>query len=144
MIGPVGEGDDLAHGAIELPRLIERGNIVAGVNKRLDQFRLCAVVAHLIVKLLAQKTCAAAGDINDLTDEVRIDALHKVIKVEVNVVDAAGELGRKVVPQILGVEVLKIGVCQNKSATTLGHLDPVHREKTVGIDRCRLPQPGGV
>ena len=70
--------------------------------------------------------------------------MHKVIKVEVNVVDAAGELGRKVVAQILGVEVLKVGICQNKSAPTLGHLDPVYREKTVGIDGRRLPQPRGV
>ena len=40
--------------------------------------------------------------------------------------------------------MLKIGLRQNEGAPALGHLDPIYRQKTVGIHGGRLPQLGGV
>ena len=50
---------------------------------------------------------AAARDIDQLADEVGINAGDEVLEAEIDVVDAGTELGRIVIAQIVGLEMAR-------------------------------------
>ena len=85
---------------------------------------------------------AAAGDVDDLADQVGVDLLHEVLEVQVEVLDAAAELGRVVVAQVFRVQVVEVGARLDEGAARLGHLLAVHGQVAVHVQRGRLAVAG--
>ena len=108
LIGHIGQGHDLAHGLTEFAFLVQLGDAVPGVDKGFVQVGIAAMVGEFAVEFLADKSGTATGDVDHLTHQVGVDAQHEVFQVEVDVIDAAGELGGKIVAQVFGIEMIKI------------------------------------
>ena len=88
------------------------------------------------------KPGAAAGDIHHLAHEVSIDLLHEVLKVEVEVVDAAAQLAGVVVAQVFRVQVVQVGARLDKGAAGFRHLLAVDGQVAVDVDRGWLAVAG--
>ena len=69
----------------------------------LGQFWRGIAAYQQTVVALVDKAGAAAGDIHYLADQVRIDLLHEVFEVQIEVVDATAQLGRVVIAQVFRV-----------------------------------------
>src|SRR5690606_9330810 len=89
----------------------------AGAQLRLD----LGGDQHAIVALV-DEAGAAAGDVDYLADQIGVDLLHEVLEVQVEVVDAATELGCVVVAQVFRVQVIQVGARLDEGAARLGHL----------------------
>src|SRR5690606_16411236 len=77
---------------------------------------------------------AAAGDVDELADQVAVHAGDEVRQVQVEVVDAAGGLGGEVVAQRLRVQAaVEVGARHHEGAARLAHLGPVHRQVAVDV-----------
>ena len=84
---------------------------------------------------LVQEARGAAGDIDVLAHQVGVDAGDEVVGVEVEVLDAAVELGADVVAQPLGVEAeFEVAQRADAGAAALAHLGAAHREVAVHAD----------
>jgi hypothetical protein len=100
----------------EFPGFIISGNGIAGGDKPGIEFRFGARVREFTVKLLVDKTGAAAGNVDHLADQVTVDALLEVGKIEINVIDAAAELGSIIVAQVFRVQVIEVGARLDEGA----------------------------
>src|SRR5690606_3865209 len=96
------------------------------------------------VETLVDEAGAAAGDVHQLADQVGIHPLREVVQVQVQVVDAAAELGSEVVAQVLRIEVFQVGTGHDEGATRLGHLLAVDGQETVDVDPARGAETGAV
>jgi hypothetical protein len=67
---------------------------------------MAVVGGELAVKALGDEAGAAAGDVDELADQVGIDLGDHVVEVEVDVFHGAVGLAGEVVAQPLGVELL--------------------------------------
>ncbi len=120
-----------------------RGDRVGGGLEFADQLEVGDTVGEPAVELLVDEAGGAAGDVDELADQVRIHARDEVVEVEVDVLHAAVQLRRVVVAQPLGVEALfEIARRGDESAARLRHLLPVHGEKAVCVDRARQAVAG--
>src|SRR5690606_31502978 len=89
-------------------------------------------VGEHAVEALADEAGAAAGEVDELADDVRIHPGHEVGQVEVDVLDAAGGLGREVVAQRLGRQAgVEPGPGHHEGAARLRHLGAVHGQVAV-------------
>ena len=132
LVGHVRQRHDFANGLVELPLLVESGDLLTRGQEPVHHFRLAATVAEPVVEALAQEPRAAGRYIDDLADHVGIHPLHEVLKIEVDVVYPGAEFGGEIVPQVLRVQVFQVGAGLDEGAATLGHLGAVHGQKTVG------------
>ena len=80
---------------------------------------------------------AAAGDVDELADDVGIDLGDEVVEVEVEVVDAVTESRREVIAQVFGRQVIEPGARGDQRAARLGHLQAVHGQEAVREHRRR-------
>ena len=87
---------------------------------------------------------AAAGDIDQLADQVGVGARHEIIQIEVDVFDAAAELGGEVVAQRLGRQPLQIALRGDEGAARLGHLLAVDGQEAVREYRRRAAVAGAM
>ena len=92
-------------------------------------------VGHLAFEALEDEARGAACDVDVLADQVGVDARLEVVLGEVDVLDAAVELGGEVVAQPLGVHAeVKIGERADARAARLAHLLAVDRHEAVHVD----------
>ena len=101
-------------------------------------------VAHRAAEFSGQELGASAGEVGGLVHEIRVDPRDEILQVEVEVVLGRRELGREVVAQIVGRQVVEVGATEDEGAPRLGHLLAVHREPTVDLDARGGGVPGGV
>ncbi len=100
---------------------------------------------YAIVEVGCQELRAAAGDVDELADQIRVHALHEVLEVEIEVVDAGAGLGGVVVAQSFGVEAgVEVGAGLDEGAARFGHLGAVDGEVTVDVQSVRRLQLGAV
>ena len=137
-IGAIGQRHGFAHGAGEVTFLIGVGNSRYSGKEGCSQFRCRVGVDHDTLVAFVDKAGTATGDIDDLADQVGVDLLHKVLKVEVEVLDAAAQLAGIVVTQVFRVQVFQVGACLDEGAAGLGHFLPVNGQVTMHIDAGRL------
>ncbi|MNZ64769.1 hypothetical protein D3C78_829430 [compost metagenome] len=141
-VGAVGQGHDFAHGAGEVTVLVGFGDARRGGLEVGEQFRR-GVLGHQLAGIaLVDEAGATAGDVHHLAHQVGVDLLHEVLEVQVEVVDAAAELGRIVVAQVLRAQVVEVGARLDEGAAGLGHLLPVHRQVAVHVQRGGLAVAG--
>src|SRR5690606_24654220 len=87
-----------------------------------------------VVELRLQQLRAAAGDVDELADQVAVHAGDEVRQVEVEVVHATGGLGGEVVAQRLRVEsAVEVGARHHERAARLAHLRAVHHQVAVHV-----------
>ena len=96
----------------------------------------------MAAKALADEPGAATGDVHIFSDQIRIDAGGEVLKVEVNVFQAAIQFGGVVIAQALGVEVFEIALGGDEGAARLGHLAAVDGQEAVTEDAGRGAEAG--
>ena len=96
-------------------------------------------IGQLAVKLLADEPGAAACDVDQLADEVRVDPCDKVVEIQVDVFHARTELCRVVVTQAARIEIVGIGARLDERAARLRHLLAVHRQEAMRKDAGRRP-----
>ena len=77
---------------------------------------------------------AAAGNVDHLADQIRIEPGDEILQVQVDVIRRRAELGGKVVAQVIRVQSIGVGGGHDEGATPLGHLLAVHGEKAVHED----------
>ncbi len=88
------------------------------------------------------ETGAAAGDIDQLADQVAVDPLQEVLEVEIEVVDAVAQFGGEVVAQVFRPQMIEIGAGLDEGAARLRHFLTVHGQKTVAMHGGRLAEAG--
>ena len=85
------------------------------VRQRVDEARVHRGVGQrvgeLAVEALVDEARAAAGEVDELADQVGVHARDEVVEVQVEVVDAAAGLGGEVVAQRFGIEARRRGRC---------------------------------
>ena len=98
-----------------------------------------------VAEMRLQQLRAAAGDIDELADQVAVHAGDEVGQVEVQVVDAAGGLAREVVAQRIRCQAhVQVGAGHDEGAARLGHLGPVHGQVAVDVQARGRAQAGAV
>ena len=70
LIGAIGQGHYLPHRLVEFALLVQIGDSVATGDKFLDKLLFSACRGKPVVKALAQKSGATAGDVHDLAHHV--------------------------------------------------------------------------
>ena len=83
---------------------------------------------------------AAARDVDELADEVRIDARREFLEVQVDVVEARPELGGQEIAEIVRRQHVEIAPRRDERAARLRHLLAVHRQEAVGMHGRRLAE----
>ena len=102
---------------------------------------LTELAGELTAKALGDETGGAAGDIDVLADQIGVDARDEVLKVQVDVLDLAVQLGGVVVAQPLGVQTLvEIALRRDEGAAALAHLLSADSQIAVGEDAGRRAQ----
>ena len=140
LIGLIGQFHNQAQRVAELAGLESLGDGLCRVCKAPHQRRLHRRRGGPVVKSLAQKTRAATGDIHQLAHHIGIHALHEVIEIEVDILNAGAELGGEVIAQILGGKMLQVVARVDKGAAALGHLGAVYGQKAVRVHGTRCAQ----
>jgi hypothetical protein len=74
---------------------------------------------------------AAAGDVDELADDVGVHARGEILEREVDVVDAIAELGGEVIAQRLRRQALEVAARGDEGAARLRHLLAVHRQEAM-------------
>src|SRR5690606_2599659 len=91
-------------------------------------------LAQAVSEVRGQQPGAAAGEVDELPDQVGIHAGDEVVKVEVQVVHATGGLGRVVVAQVLRLQAgVQVGARLDEGAARLRHLGTVDGEVAVDV-----------
>jgi len=118
--------------------LLSSSAATAGTNcdcsKLLEQCGFRQFIGQFSIEALADEAGAATGDVHYLAHQVGVYAQGEIFQVQVDVVHAGTEFGGKVITQVFGIQVVQIGARLNEAAAGLGHLLPVHREETVGMN----------
>src|SRR5690606_8755978 len=97
------------------------------------------------VEALADEAGAAAGQVDELADHVRVHARDEVGEVEVEVVHAARGFGGEVVAQGFGRQAaVEVGAGHHEGAARLRHLGAVHGQVAVDVKAGRGAQAGAV
>ena len=109
LIGLVGKCHDLAHGAAELAIFKGLGNCRTAGDEMLKKGGIWQSRCQLSVESLIDKSGAAAGDIDDFADQVRVDPCCEIIKIEVDIFDSGVQFGCKIVAQIIRIKVVQVG-----------------------------------
>ena len=89
----------------------------ASVHKALIQGWITAFSREESVTFLADESGTTAGNIDHFSHQVAVYPGGKVIKIEVEIINAAGEFGGKVIAQVLRVKVIQIMAGIDKGAT---------------------------
>ena len=79
------------------------------------------------IETLVDKARVTGSQVDDFVDDIRVDALHEVFQIQVDVIDAGRELRRVVIAQAVGVKMVQPGAGLNKGAARFRHLRAVHR-----------------
>ena len=85
-VGAVGQRHDFAHGAGEVARFLGFANAGAGLEECVPQRRFGSAASRPSWPLM-DEAGAAAGDVHDLADQVRL-MLREVIEVQVDIFEA--------------------------------------------------------
>ena len=134
-VGLVGQRHDLAYGLGEAALFVVLGDLVGSGGKALEQLGRVQRIRQLAVETLGDEVRAAAGDVDVLAHQVRIDSGHEVVEVQVEILDLARQLGGEVVAQEFRRQMFQPGARLDEGAARLGHLLAVDGEKAVRMDR---------
>ena len=93
------------------------------------------------IKSLCYKSRAAAGNVGQLADQVRVHPRGEILQVEVDVLDFRAQLGGEVIAQVFGCDVAGKGLGADEGAARFGHFQAIDGEETVGEDRRRHAKP---
>ena len=99
---------------------------------------------NLPLKAFANKAGAAAGDIDEFANKVRVNTRGEVVEVQVDIFNRRSELCGVVVAQVGRVQVVEVGARHDERATSLRHLLPVDGQETMGIHTCGHAEPGAL
>ncbi len=92
----------------------------------------------MAAEALIQEACGAAGDVDVLAHQVGIDARDEVLGVEIDVLDAAVQLGGDVVAQPFGVQAdLEVAQRTDAGTAALAHLLAADGDEAVHEDAVR-------
>ena len=144
-VGFVGQG----HGQAD-----RRGRVVAlvgftdrrqAVDEALVLRRIGQLRGQLAVEALADEAGAAAGQVDELADQVGVDAGDEVTQVQVEIVDATAGLGGVVVAQRFRLQAgIEEGTRHHEGAARLAHLGAVHGQVAVDVQAGRRAVAGTV
>ena len=134
-VGLVGQRHDLANRLGKAALLVVFGDLVGSGGEALEQLGLVQRIRQLAVEALGDEVRAAAGDVDVLAHQVRIDSGHEVVEVQVEILDLARQLGGEVVAQEFRRQMFQPGARLDEGAARLGHLLAVDGEKAVRMDR---------
>src|SRR3546814_9175682 len=90
---------------------------------------------QMAVVQLLDEASAAAGDVDVFADQIAVDAIREVDEVEIEIVDAAAELGGEVIAQVFRIQMIEIAARLDESAAALAHLGAVDRQIAVDVQR---------
>jgi len=143
-VGGVGQGHDLAHGPAELPRLIVRRNGFGCGDGALPELWFGDVLRQHTAGIVTDEACAAAGDIDHLAHQVAVHALCEVVEIQVEIIDAGGQLGGEVIAQILRIQMVQISTRADESAARLRHFLAIDGEEAVHADAVGGAEAGAL
>ena len=135
LVGLVGEGHHQADRLAVFALLVQLGDLWRGLADFIDQGGVVELVGEHAGEILADEAGAAAGDVDELADEVGVHPLDEIFEVEVEIVNAGAEFRREVVAQVFGVQVVQIGAGVDEGAPGLRHLGAVDGDEAVDEDR---------
>ena len=136
-IRQVGQGGDLPHRAADRARVVKVRQALPRAGNILPQFRIVERRRQRRVEVPVQESRTAGRDVDDLADQVRIHPLDEVVEIDVDVVRIRRQLGREVVPQILGIEMVKVCRGVDEGAARLRHLHAPHGDVAVRMHSRR-------
>ena len=139
----IGQCHDFTHGLAEFAFLVEIGNAWARFLDFAHQHHVVQVGTERAAELL-HEVAGAAGDVDQLADQVGVHSLGEVFQIQVEIIHPAGEFGGEVVAQVLRAQVVQIGAGLDEGAAGLGHFGAVHGDKAVAVDGGGFAQPGAV
>ena len=120
-----------------------RGNRAGGGLEFTNEFEVGDAIGQLAVEFLVDEAGGAAGDVDELANQIGIHPRHEIVEVKIDVFHRAVQLGGVVITQPLRVQTLRqITVGSDKGAARLRHLLPVHRQKAVRVNCRRQPVAG--
>ena len=108
-IGLVSQGHDFTHGLAVLAVFVFSRNGLTGLNQFVIKRLVGQARRELVVESFVDKTRAAAGDVDDFADQVRIHALHEVVQVEVDIIHAGRQFGCVIIAQVFRFQIVQIG-----------------------------------
>ena len=142
LVGTVGQRHDVAHGVGEAACLVVFGQAVGGCGEILEHRGLRELLREPSAELLLDEAGAAAGDVDDLADQVAVDPGDEVVQVEIDVADVGRKLGSEVVTQMLRIEVAQVGAGLDEGAGGLRHFLAVDGQEAMAPHRVRGPVSG--
>ena len=116
-IGLVGQRHNLAQCLAVVTALIVRGDLGLGGLELCHQCGLAGLRTEHAIESFAYEACTAAGDVHHFAHQIRVYPRHEIVKVQVQIVHGAGELGGKVIAQILRVQMREIIAGIDEGAT---------------------------
>ena len=137
-IGPVGSLHDDPHRSCEVACLVCCCDLVSLSSSAGKQPAI--VWIHRRETTVGQPADGAAGEVDDLAHDVGVGLGEKIVEIEIDVVDAAGDLGGIEVAKHLCVDMLKPRACQDEGAPALGHFLAVDRQEAMHMHGLRQPQ----
>ena len=140
LVGTVAGRLDQPHGAGVVARVVGLGNRVAVGRRLLEQ---AAVIRVLVGQIPScNEVGRSRGYVYDVAHQVCVDLGHKLVEVQVEVVDPGGQLRGVVVAQIGGIEMFEVGRGAHERASRFRHLLAVDREETVDMNLLGQAEAG--
>ncbi|MNV17558.1 hypothetical protein D3C71_1083510 [compost metagenome] len=145
LVGFVGQRHGQADGSGRVVALVSLAHRRQCRDEAVVLGRVRQHVGQLAVEALGDETGAAAGQVDELADQVGIHAGGEVRQVQVKVVHAAGGLGREVVAQRFRCQAgIQVGAGHDEGAARLAHLGAVHGQVAVDVQPGRRAQAGAM
>ncbi len=128
----IGQLHHRAQGLAVLALLVQIGDLRRGLAQ-LDHQRVAQRgIVHAALEALDQEARRAAGDVDELADQVAVHARDEVVQVQVQVFHRRIELGGEVVAQPFRVQAgVDVALRGDEGAARLAHLGAVHGQEAV-------------
>src|SRR3546814_1781513 len=99
---------DVCSSDLEIAGFVQVAQIVGLGCEVLEQRAVMHGYCQMAVVQLLDEAGAAAGDVDVFADQIAVDAIREVDEVEIEIVDAAAELGGEVIAQVFRIQMIEI------------------------------------
>ncbi len=131
LVGLIGQCHHLAHGSLVIARLVVIGDgFLLCIGLLIELFIRQHRPKHAVIELV-DKAGAAAGDVDQLADQISIDALAEIFQLQINVAQSAAQPGGEIVAQVISVQMIEIGTRHDEGTARFRHLGTVDGKKAV-------------
>jgi len=137
-VGGIGQFHDVAHCLAVFAPLVGISDVIGFGGDAVEEGGVGQRVRQLVGEVFFEEGRTAAGEIDELADEVAVVFLAEVVEVEIEVFDARAQFGSVVVAQVFRRQVFEVGLGFDEGAARFAHFFAVHGEEAVAVHAARL------